>query len=166
MATLLQFAGSPPPNLQERSGVVSLKDEMSELLVEYMRPWKIGSLAIGMSLLVAGSFYYEAPDWDIAISLIMALFAYLTAPWSMRVVVERQWRRLPLMLLFTWVTVDGCYWLYWRFRNPMALMLMRDANFPASLCLYAMCGLVWYFKGSLRQLIAEARLLVAGAIGR
>jgi hypothetical protein len=104
-----------------------------------------------VALLIAGSFYYEAPDWDIPISLIMALFAYLFAPWSLRVVIGRNWRRLPLALFLTWFTVDGCYWLYWRWKNPVALELMRDANFLASLALYGICGVLWLYRGSLRE---------------
>ena len=124
-------------------------------MTEYRRPWKLFSLAAGIGLLIAGSFHYEAPDWDIPISLIMAVFAYLTAPWSLRVIVERRWNMWPAMLLATWFTVDGCYWLYWRFKNPVALEMMRDANFLASLVLYFMCGLVWYYRGNLRELYAE-----------
>jgi len=54
-------------------------------MTEYLRPWKLFSLAAGVVLLIAGWFYYHAPDWDIPISLIMATLVYLTAPWSMRV---------------------------------------------------------------------------------
>ena len=118
---------------------------------ELLRPWKLGTLAIGIALLVAGSFYYEAPDWDLPISLIMAFFAYLTASWSLHVIVERRWRWWPAMLFATWFTIDGCYWIYWSFKNPVALDLMRSANWPASLCLYWMCGLVWYWRGSLQE---------------
>lgn len=118
-------------------------------LAEYLRPWKLATLAFGIALLVAGSIYTPAPDWDIPVSLIMAAFAYWTAPCSVRVLVERKWRLLPLAALATWFTVDGCYALYWYFRHPEALSLMRSANWPASLCLYAMCGLVWLYRGSL-----------------
>lgn len=121
---------------------------------EYLRPWKLSSLAIGVGLLIAGAFYYEFPDWDVPISLIMAALAYLTAPWSMRVLLNRQWAKWPAMLLATWFTVDGSYWLYWRFVNPAALE-MRDANFPASLSLYFICGVVWLWQGSLAELLAE-----------
>lgn len=96
-----------------------------------------------------------APDWDVPVSLIMAFFAYLTAGWSMHVMVERQWKAMPLMLLATWWTVDGCYSLYWYFRDPNVLAAMREANAPASLCLYWMCGLVWYWNGSVRELMAK-----------
>ena len=118
-----------------------------------------GDLLLRVALLIAGAFYYEAPDWDIPISLIMASLAYLTAPWSLRVVVECRWRAFPAMLFATWFTVDGCYWLYWRYKNPVALELMRDANFLASLALYGMCGLVWYYRGTLRELVSDARAM-------
>lgn len=109
----------------------------------YRSRWNLATLAIGVALLIGGSFVYPAPDWDIPISLIMAGFSYLTAAWSMQVMVYRVWRQWPLMLLATWWTVDGCYALYWSLQNPAALALMRDANWPASLCLYWACGLVW-----------------------
>jgi hypothetical protein len=129
-------------------------------LTEYTRPWKLFTLAIGIAVLILGSFYYHAPDWDIAISLIMATLAYLTAPWSLRVIVERRWRYWPAMLFATWFTVDGCYWLYWHFKDPLALELMREANFLASLSLYGICGVIWLYRGSLRELVAEIKILI------
>lgn len=54
-------------------------------------------------------------------------------------------------------SVDGCYWLYWNFKKPVVLALMRDVNFFASLTLYGMCGLVWYYKGSLKEFLSELR---------
>mgnify|MGYP001765842098 CR=1 FL=1 len=122
------------------------------LMQEYLRPWKLTSFAVGLALLIAGSFYYQAPDWDIPISLIMGLLAYLTAPWSMRVLVERRWKHWPAMLAATWFTVDGSYAIYWHFQDPAALALMREANFAASLCLYGMCGVLWLYRGSLKNL--------------
>lgn len=136
-------------------GKFSIESQMTRNLREYLRPWKLVTLALGIALLVLGSFYYEAPDWDIPISLIMAVLAYVAAPWSLRVIVERRWRLWPAMLFVTWITVDGSYWLYWHFKNPVALELMRDANFLASLSLYGICGLIWFYRGSLRQLYSE-----------
>ena len=125
-------------------------------MAELTRPWKLGNLAVGIALLVAGRFYYQAPDWDIPISLIMASVSYVTASWSMHVMVERQWKKWPLMLFVTWFAVDGCYWLYWRWQDPVALEMMRDANAPASLSLYWMCGLVWYFRGTAQEFLEAA----------
>jgi len=126
-------------------------------LTEYLRFWKLVTLAVGIALLILGSFYYGAPDWDIPISFIMAILTYLTAPWSMRVLLKRKWRLWPVMLFFTWFTVDGCYAIYWYLKNPVVLELMRSVNFPASLSLYGMCGIVWLYRGSLRQLVSEIR---------
>jgi hypothetical protein len=123
---------------------------------EYTRPWKLATFSVGVALLIIGSFYYEAPDWDIPISLIMAALTYLTAPWSLRVIVERRWKLWPAMLLATWFTVDGSYWLYWNFKKPIVLDMMREANFLPSLSLYMICGLIWFYHGSLRQLFADA----------
>lgn len=134
-----------------------------ELVAEYLRPWKLASLAAGIALLIAGSFYFEAPDWDIPISLIMAALAYLTAPWSLRVILERRWRWWPLMLFFTWFTVDGCYAIYWHFTNPIVLPLMRDANFLASLSLYGLCGVVWLYRGSLGELRSDMLARIGAA---
>ena len=64
-------------------------------LLEYLRPWKLFTLAAGIALLVIGALRKIAPDWDIPISFIMALLAYLTAPWSLRVLLQRRWKLLP-----------------------------------------------------------------------
>ena len=58
----------------------------SQIWCESRRPWKLVTLAIGIALLVAGSFLTPAPDWDIPVSFIMAAFTYLFAGWSMHVV--------------------------------------------------------------------------------
>jgi len=139
----------------------SIQSQIVLELTECLRPWKLVTLAIGIALLILGSFYYQAPDWDIPISLIMAILAYLTAPWSLRVIVERRWRYWPAMLFAMWFTVDGCYWLYWHFKNPRALELMREANFFASLALYGICGVIWLYRGSLRELVADIRLIIS-----
>lgn len=136
---------------------MSLQGEFRSQLAEYKRPWKLFSLFCGLLFLVVGSFYLPAPDWDIPISFIMAFLSYMTAAWSLRVVVERRWKYFPLMLFFTWFTVDGCYWLYWTYKNPEALAMMRDVNFLASLVLYIMCGFVWYYRGSLIEFFQEVK---------
>lgn len=128
---------------------------MKRELSEYTRPWKLVTLFLGISLLILGSSYYKAADWDIPISLIMATLTYFSAPWSLRVILERRWRLWPAMLVATWFTIDGSYWLYWHFRNPLALELMRKANFFASLALYGICGVIWLYRGTLRQLLSE-----------
>lgn len=111
--------------------------------MRFINAWNLATLGAGVALLIVGALYYQAPDWDIPISLIMAGFSYLTAASSIQVLVQRNWKKFPAMLLATWWTVDGCYAVYWHFKDPVALDFMRDANWPASLALYWMCGLVW-----------------------
>ncbi|WP_028102032.1 hypothetical protein [Pseudoduganella violaceinigra] len=124
---------------------------------EYIRPWKLASLAAGIALLIAGSIYTPAPDWDIPISFIMALLTYLTAPCSLRVLLERRWRQFPAAAFTTWLSVDGCYAAYWYFKDPAALELMRSVNAPASLALYGICGVIWLYRGSLKDFVRELR---------
>lgn len=126
-------------------------------LEEYARPWKLLTLALGIGFLILGAGYFKAVDWDVPISLIMAVLAYLAAPWSLRVILERKWNLWPAMLIATWFTIDGSYWLYWHFRNPNALESMRKANFFASLSLYGICGIIWLYRGSLRQLLLDIK---------
>lgn len=137
-----------------------------DLIREYRRQWKLATLAFGIAVLVLGSFYYRAPDWDIPISFIMAILSYLTAPWSMAVLLGRRWQQWPLMLFFTWFTVDGCYAIYWYFMNPLALEQMRAANFWASLPLYGSCGILWLYRGSLAELYAELKRHAAHLRGK
>lgn len=127
---------------------------------EYLRPWKLFSLACGIALLILGSIYTPALDWDIPISLIMAGFTYLTAPCSLKSLLERSWRQLPLVLACTWFSVDGCYAIYWHVKDPSALEAMRSANAPASLALYGICGVLWLYRGSLKELAAEVQTAI------
>jgi hypothetical protein len=120
-------------------------------LHDYLRPWKLLSLSCGLTLLIVGSFYEQAPDWDIPISLIMGVSTYLTAPWCMRILSKRQWRWLPLAIFWTWFSVDGCYAAYWSIVDPQALALMREANFHASLFLFLLCGFIWMPDMSLHE---------------
>jgi len=129
-----------------------MTDLLADIRREVVRPWKFATFAIGLGLLILGAFVYSAPDWDTGVSVIMAGFTYLFSGWSMHVMVERRWRDWPLMIFLTWWCVDGSYALYWSFVNPDALAMMRDANWPASLSLYWMCGLIWCWRGSLREL--------------
>ena len=36
---------------------------------------------------------------------------------------------------------------------------MREASFLASLSLYGMCGLIWYYQGTFKQFLTDARTL-------
>ena len=59
-------------------------------LLDFLRPWKLFTLTAGIVLLVVGALRKIAPDWDIPISFIMALLAYLVGPAKFKLE-----RRLP-----------------------------------------------------------------------
>lgn len=115
------------------------KSEASRFWQEITRPWKLLSLAAGLASLIAGAFYYDFQDWDVGISILMGVMAYLFAPWSVRTLVRRQWRRLPLIVFLYWLTVDG---IYVRYNALLDHWYVREANFYASTCLYLLCGLI------------------------
>lgn len=113
-------------------------------LEDYFHPWRIFTLLLGLAFLIAGATYSGLPDWDIPISLLMAVPAYITAPCTLRVIVQRRWHQTPWALYWTWITVDGIYVAYWEIVNAPVVDALRFANLPASLALYLACGLVWY----------------------
>jgi hypothetical protein len=127
-------------------------------MTEYLRPWKLITLALGINALIYGSYLEPSPDWDVGISVLMAVMTYLTAPWSLRVLLERRWRMLPLALFWVWLSVDGVYWA-WNHALP-DINGWREANFPASLSLYGWCAVIWLYKGSLKEMAADFRGLL------
>lgn len=119
---------------------------------EYLRPWKLLSFALGMAWLIWGVYYYQFEDWDLGLSLIMGTMAYLFAPWSVAVCVERRWKLVPLAIFLAWLTVDGVYVGY---SELMGHWYPRLENFRASACLYLLCGFIWLHRGPLRSLRKE-----------
>lgn len=123
---------------------------------EFIRPWKLSTLAAGLALLIVGSYAQPAPDWDIGISIIMAVLTYLTAPTTIRLLASRRPMAALLAIPLAWFSVDGAYWIYWSMVDPNAL-IMRDANAWASTPLYFMMGMVWLHQGSLKELLKHPK---------
>lgn len=125
---------------------------MQKFIVEYLRPWKLSTLAIGLGLLLIGAEYEQAPDWDYPISFIMASLTYLTAPWAVQFCVNAgaysRWRCSG--------TTTGRWQLLAVLvkRQPEALE-MREANFLTSSCLYWLCGFIWLHDGPLKTLVSR-----------
>lgn len=130
---------------------------------EFLRPWKLATLSLGIGLLLVGSVVNPAPDWDIGISFVMAVLTYLTAPWFIHVIRSMDWRKSPMALIAAWFSIDGSYWFYWSLVDPGALF-MRPANAFASTFLYLLMGMVWMYPGSLIQLWGETRRAVREAM--
>ena len=100
------------------------------------------TFVIGLGALLAGAFLLDYPDWDVGISLVMAFTTLATAEWVASVIWQRRWGWMPLAAFWTWLSVDGVYWAYWSVFRPEAMI--REGQWLASLCLYALCGIIWY----------------------
>ncbi|MBV8659321.1 MAG: hypothetical protein JO142_15980 [Burkholderiales bacterium] len=102
--------------------------------------WKIGTFALGLGWLIWGAFYYQFTDWDVGVSILMAGVTFLTADWCIDVLMRRQWRKLPLVIFFAWLAVDGVYVAWHTFAGNA---MLRGDQWPTSLCLYLLCGFIW-----------------------
>jgi hypothetical protein len=128
-----------------------------ETMKELIRPWKLFTLAVGMTWLLWGALTLNIPDWDVGVSVLMGGLAYLTAPWSVRVLLLRRYRWWPLAAYWYWMTVDGSYMAY---HGLAGNETFRLANFIASTTLYWLCGFIWLHRGPLKTLITERRALL------
>ena len=54
---------------------------------ELLRPWKVTTFAIGMAMLLYGAVTFGFSDWDVGVSILMGGLTYLSAPWSVHVIV-------------------------------------------------------------------------------
>lgn len=128
-------------------------------LSDYLTPWKVSTYLLGLLILILGSHFFIFDDWDIGVSIIMSILAYVFAPLSVKLIISAQNKtslqkcyRYLLSLFLTWLVIDGSYWLYWSVVNKDSLY-MRQYQWPLSLYLYAMCGLLWFVPGSFKNTI-------------
>lgn len=114
--------------------------------------YKLISWSSGMAFLIIGAMWGIAPDWDIKVSILMGGFTFLTAEKSMLVVLNRDWKGIPMALFNTWWAVDGVYTLYWFMVDRSILLEARGAQWPLSLAMYAACGVTWIILAPERYL--------------
>lgn len=128
-------------------------------MTEYLRPWKLATFALGLAVLLIGGHIEQLPDWTPPVSVTMALLTYLTAPWAVRVFIERRWTAMPGALFAAWFTVNMAYSAFQILRpiSRAELHALQDANWPTSACLYLLCGLLWMYRGSLKDFSASLR---------
>jgi hypothetical protein len=132
-------------------------------MTEYLRPWKLATLALGIAILLIGGHIEQLADWTPAVSISMALATYLTAPWAVRVFIERRWGMMPFAFLAGYFSVEVVY-AFWQFARrvpPDAFGELLDANRAPSTFLYLLCGFIWLYRGSLKDLAASLRSALA-----
>lgn len=120
--------------------------------------WKNITFAAGLAWLLWGALFFDYPDWDVPLSVLMAGSTYLTADWFVRVFKQRRYAMWPLAVFAAWWCVDGSYWLYWSLVNPT--VMIREGQWAMSLCLYLLCGFIW--TASPARILEALRLRLAG----
>jgi hypothetical protein len=138
-------------------------------LHELCRPWKVITFCLGLGWLLYGAVTYGISDWDIGISVIMAGLTYLCAPWSVHLIESAM--KSPRMWLLYGVlaaipalfTVD---WVYCLYHQTMGNQMARWDNFKVSIILYFICGIVWNYRGSLRDFRTNLRQTAGEKNGR
>lgn len=108
--------------------------------------WKNTTFVIGLAWLIYGAVYFEYPDWDILISLLMSLSTYLTADRLIMAIKQKSYPAVALWSVGAWWSIDGVYWVYWSLVDKTAML--REGQWGMSLCLYLLCGMVWTVKRS------------------
>ncbi len=120
------------------------------------------TFAIGLTWLIYGALNFGYPDWDIGVSIVMAGTTYFTADKVVGAMRNLQWYRWKMMLFLTWFAVDGSYFLYWFFKNRSVLLQMREGQWPMSLRLFLLCGIIWTLTpADLRQFRARTQSAAA-----
>ena len=108
-----------------------------------INPWRLASLGVGLTLLIAGAVYLPSEDWDIPICFVMGLPAYVLAPWVFRQIWYFRWKWWPLAALAFWFNVDVTYSAYWWCRDFPPLQEFRPANFFYCTPIFWIAGFVW-----------------------
>lgn len=130
-------------------------------LLELKRPWKLATFAIAMALLLYGALFFHIGDWDVGVTLLMGTLTYALAPSGARAFARALRERSPhaaidllVAAVLAWFVIDGVYlaWHLW-VGNP----IYRGDNAMASTPIYAMAGLFWLYRGSVRELLGNLR---------
>jgi hypothetical protein len=130
-------------------------------LRELLRPWKPATFAGSLAVLLYGALTMDIGDWDVGVTLVMGALTYVLAPWCVHLV-HRAWRSRPrhwpwhvlLSLALAVFVVDTVYMAYSRaVGNPTD----REGNFLASFPLFYLAGVLWSWRGSVRELVRALR---------
>ena len=122
--------------------------------MNYLQPWKLGTLAIGMVFLLWGALTHYADDWTITNSIVMGFATYLAAPWSYWL-----WKRgdvpgIVASIAIGWAVIDPLYLLV---NTLTGDPIYREVNLLVSPFLYGPCAIVWGRNESLAEMVRGVR---------
>jgi len=130
---------------------------------ELIRPWKLFTFSVAMSLLFYGALNYGISDWDVGVTIIMGGLTYLMAPWSVYIILSAIRYRPKFWVLHVFAAlIAGLFvvdWAYMLYHSLMENQTLREANFYASSPLYFLGGLFWLYRGSVKDLITNLKNL-------
>ena len=82
-------------NTISRVGLIMYPDfSVRRYSQELCRPWKVVTFILAFSYYVLGALYYRLPTWDVPVSIIMSVLAYVFAPWIVMSLLFRGSNRL------------------------------------------------------------------------
>ncbi len=116
-----------------------------------------------MSWLLYGALFYEVQDWDVGVTLMMGGLTYLLAPWSVYIIFyairyrQKNWYLHIIAALVAWLLVVD--WSYMLYHTIMKNQTFREDNFYASTPLYFMAGIIWSYRGSLKDMLRNIKEL-------
>src|SRR5687768_356643 len=130
-------------------------------LRELVRPWKLATFAGSLAVLIYGALVMNIGDWDVPVTLIMGVLTYTLAPWCV-FLIHRAWKQRPkhwpwhvlLSLALAVFVVDTVYMTY---SNAVGNPTDREFNFRASFPLFYLAGVLWSWRGTVRELWVRVR---------
>ena len=134
-------------------------------LRELRRPWKLATFAGSLGVLLYGSQVMHISDWDVGVTLLMGVETYVLAAWCVHLLLRawrergrRAWLWVPGSLAIAVFVVDTSYVLYHRWAGNV---MLRAENFRASMPLFYLAGVLWYWRGTVRELWTTVREAIA-----
>lgn len=135
-------------------------------LRELRRPWKLATFAGSLAVLLYGSQVMHISDWDIGVTLLMGVETYVLAPWCVHLLLRawrergrQAWVRVLASIAIAVFVVDTSYVIYHRWAGNV---MLREENFRASMPLFYLAGVLWSWRGTVRELVARVVAAVAG----
>jgi hypothetical protein len=157
----------------ERSGRPSAGTDagaagVNRYLKNLFRPWKLFTFACGTGFFVWGAGHFDAPTWDVGVSVLMSLLCFFLAPWAVDLGLEairQRNRHWPWKLLASAATIyfiaSGSYEIYNTIRmgeHPATYWYNLGFSLPVTL----IAGFIWRFDGSLADLLAAVVNAIQG----
>jgi hypothetical protein len=126
-----------------------------------LRPWKVVTFLIGIGFFVWGAGYFDAPTWDVGVSIWMSVLCYLLAPYAvdlgLRAARSRKkgWvRDLLISAAIVYFVASGSYEIYNTIRlgqHPYTYWYNLWFSVPVTI----IAGLVWRYDGSMKDFLNE-----------